>query len=172
MNIRLLKDEVEYLNLVFDGRVVFIGAVAVFAHLGWKGAHRTTREIDVATTVGEDTVDRLVEEGKINKFYERRKYVYYTPHGVKVDLFFHDVNGIPITEIYSESVLLKVVRNEVRVPRLEHHLVMKYRSGRVQDREDIEILLKRFRRRIDWKLLNAEYPDESRELRALAKIIQ
>lgn len=171
LNIKLLKEEVEYLNLVFDGRVVFIDAIAVFAHLGWKREHRTTREIDLATTVEENTVDRLVEERKLNKFYERKKYIYYTPRGVKVDLFLYDVNGIPIQEIYSRSVLSRVGRSEVRIPNQEQLLVMKYRSGRPQDREDIEVLLRRFHDRVDWELLNREYPTESMGLRALARIM-
>jgi hypothetical protein len=171
LNFRLLKGEVEYLNLVFEGRVVFVGTIAVFAHLGWKREHRTTREIDVATPVGEDTVDRLVEEGKLNRFYERRKYVYYTPRGVKVD-FLYDVNGIPLPEIYSNSVSSRVARSKIRIPRLEHLLVMKYRSGRAQDRDDVEVLLKRFHKRVDWELLDREHPDESRGLKALVRILK
>jgi len=171
LNVRFLKGESEYLNLIFEGGAVFIGAVAVFAHLGWKGMHRTTREIDLATIVEEEAVDRLVEEGKLNRFYERRKYVYYTPRGVKIDLFFHDVNGIPVSEIYSQSVFSKIGKSEVRIPRLEHLLVMKYRSGRAQDREDIEILLRRFHNKINWEFLNKGYPNESRGLRALIRIL-
>jgi hypothetical protein len=168
----LLKGEVEYLNFVFEGKVVFVGAIAVFAHLGWKRGHRTTKEIGIAAPVGEEIVERLVEEGKLNRFYEQRKYVYYTPRGVKVDLFLYDVSGISVPKIYSNSVLSRIARSEVRIPRLEHLLVMKYRSGRAQERDDIEVLLRRFHNKVDWKLLDKEHPDESRGLKALARILQ
>ena len=139
-------------------KVVFVGAIAVLSYLGW--GYRSTKDIDMALASG--TPPEYLEE----RGFRRVKETLYSPGGFKVDVYTKEVNGVPVDELFRESVVVRVGRTEIRVPRLEHLLVTKL-TGRHQDVEDLRTLLWKHGASVDWSYLKERYLWAYPELRRI-----
>src|SRR5487761_262145 len=130
--------------------VVFVGSIAVFAHIG---PHRQTSDIDfaIASTVSDE---RLLELG-YKRFKESRKEVWYTPKGIKIDFYRKDVSAIPVSTVFRTAIPFKVGKSEaIRVMCLELLLVSKLRASRPQDIEDIQEIFRRKGKILRWELFS------------------
>ena len=128
--------------------VVFVGALAIFAHIG---THRRTLDIDIAlaSSITEEELEKL----GYHLWPESGKEVRRTPHGVKVDIYRNDVSGIPVAQIFETAVIKRVGSNEIKVMCLEALLIAKQRAGRPQDIADVQELCRRKGRSIEWKIV-------------------
>lgn len=130
-----------------DG-VVFIGAIAVYFH---TKIMRESQDIDLAA-VKPISNDEL-EEKNYKTRQEGRKEVTRTPRGIKIDIFRHDVSGIPMDVIKDTSVEIQEGKAKIRVIGLEALLVAKHRAQRDQDIEDIKELVRRKYKSINFRVL-------------------
>ncbi len=157
MGVRSLKSEVVRIAELLGGKVIFIGAVAVLAYLGWR--YRATHDIDIALVSLEPKY--LLRVG----FREYKEYL-YTPSGFKVDVYTEDVNGVPISVLEEGSRWIPVGKARIRVPRVEDLIATKL-TGRARDEEDIMELMKVHR--LDWDYIEARYPHAVARLRELER---
>jgi predicted nucleotidyltransferase len=130
-----------------DG-VVFIGAIAAYFH---TKIMRESQDIDLAA-VKPISNDEL-EEKNYKTRQEGRKEVTRTPRGIKIDIFRHDVSGIPMDVIKDTSVEIQEGKAKIRVIGLEALLVAKHRAQRDQDIEDIKELVRRKYKSINFRVL-------------------
>jgi len=131
------------------GDVVFIGAVGVMMHLGTR--HRRTQDIDLAMVT--KLSDEELETRGYRKYFEKRKYVTYTPRRIKVDIYTEDVSGIPVETVYTTSLNFTGKNRIIKVACIEVLLVAKHRAARPQDVEDLQNLCKNKGKSINWALL-------------------
>jgi len=111
MGVSSLRSEVARIAELLGDKVIFVGAVAVLAYLGWR--HRATHDIDIALVSLEPS--ELLRMG----FREFRGYL-YTPSGFKVDVYTEDVNGVPISVLEEGARWIEVGKVRIRVPRVMH----------------------------------------------------
>ncbi len=155
MGVRLLRSEVARIAELLGDKVIFVGAVAVLAYLGWK--HRATHDIDMAlVSLGPRDLLRI-------GFREFRGYL-YTPSGFKVDVYTKDVNGVPISFLEEGARWVDVREVRIRVPRVEDLIVTKL-TGRARDEEDIMELMRAHA--VDWDYIELRYPYAVARLREL-----
>lgn len=129
--------------------VVFIGAIAVLAHLGWK--YRQTRDFDIAMAT-RLTKEQLEDLG-YRTFTEGGKEVIRSPRGFKVDIYTEDVNDIPVNTIMTTALEISLQNEKIRVATIEILLVAKLRASRPQDRDDLRELCKKHGNSINWTFL-------------------
>ena len=142
--------------------VVFVGALAIFAHIS---THRRTRDVDIAlaSSITEEKLEKL----GYHSWPESGKEVRRTPRGVKLDIYRNDVSGIPVVRIFETAVTSRVGRDHIKVMCLEALLVAKLRAGRPTDNEDVQELCLRKGRSIRWDILESmATPAEGSRLRA------
>ncbi len=159
MGVRLLKSEVEEIAKLLNDSIIFVGAVAILAYLGWR--YRATQDIDIALISLEP--NDLLKLG-----FRKFKGFFYTPSGFKVDVYTRDVNGIPI-EVLKEGVRrIGVGKVRIQVPRLED-LILTKMTGRARDEEDIMELLRIHE--LDWEYLEMRFPNAIPRLKELKRQI-
>ena len=112
---------------------------------------RESEDIDFAITKP-ITNEELDAKGYKTRL-EGRKEITRTPRGIKIDIFRHDVSGIPMEIIKDTSIKVQEGKAKVRVIGLEALLVAKHRAQRDQDIEDIRELVRRKHRQIDFDVL-------------------
>lgn len=112
---------------------------------------RESQDIDFAMV--KPISDKELEEKDYKTRQEGRKQVTRTPRGVKIDIFSHDVSGIPINVIKDTSVEIQEGKAKIRVIGLEALLVAKHRAQRDQDVEDIKELVRRKHKSINYEIL-------------------
>lgn len=129
--------------------VVFVGAVAIFAHIGYRS--RGTEDIDLAmsTILSEEEL----EKRGYRKYYENNKWVTRTPRGIKVDIYTEDVGRIPISTIYETATEITGKNRKIKVACIEVLLITKHRAGRAQDIEDLQNLCRIRGKKLNWSLL-------------------
>jgi len=131
-------------NLFGVDRLIFIGAIAVYAWLGYR--HRETEEIDVIFLGDEEELNNALDYRNFYVLYERGRRRYYVL-GRRVD--FHTrgrpIGGVPVENIVARSTYRSVFGTTVRVPSLDDLIAMKLASGRPTDLEDVEALRRKFR---------------------------
>ena len=149
-----LEKEVSYILQEFGSETVFIGSIAMMAHTE-RG--RRTKDIDVI--LPHECTAMLIERG----FTTDKKGAWYGPHGVKVDFYTRGekIGGIPVEDIERDAQTKKWNDYEIRVPKLEHMMLMKMvateRSKPADVREahksDLRTLAIEHTKRndIDWK---------------------
>jgi len=122
--------------------LVFIGAVAVYAHLGY--VHRGTGEIDVIYLGSREDLEKALDYRVMLKVPKPGGGMEYRVHGVKVDLYLEGrpIGGLQIDDIVRNSVVRQVFGVKVRVPSLKHLIAMKKSSRRRQDLSDLKALLR------------------------------
>lgn len=130
-----------------DG-VVFIGAIAVYFH---TKIMRESQDIDFAAI--KPISNEELEEKGYKTLQEGKKQVTRTLRGIKIDIFRHDVSGIPINVIKDTSVEIQEGKSKIRVIGLEALLVAKQRAQRDQDVEDIKELVRRKHKSINYEIL-------------------
>lgn len=159
MGVRLLRSEVVRIAELLGDRIIFVGAVAVLAYLGWR--HRSTRDIDIALV--------SLDPGELLRmgFREYKGYL-YTPSGLKVDIYTEDVNGVPISVLKEGSRVIQVGKVGIRVPRVEDLIATKL-TGRARDDEDVMELIKVYG--VDWEYFEGRYPYAVARLRDLERQI-
>jgi hypothetical protein len=133
----------EVANITYDlGSVIFIGAVAIFLHID-GGLGRESRDLDCSIAYD------ITDEELLRKQYRRQpdgKNGYFTPRGEKLDIYRGDVNGISSSTITqtAEEFEIGSKNNKVTVAAagLEVLIVMKKRTGRPHDIEDLRLLIR------------------------------
>lgn len=131
------------------GNVVFIGAVAVLAHLGWK--YRRTHDFDIAMAVKLEKEE--LEKRGYKTFREGGKEVVRSPRGYKVDIYTEDVNEIPVRTVMTTAAEIPLKNEKIRVVAIEVLFVAKLRTARPQDMEDLRELCKKHGNSINWAFL-------------------
>lgn len=142
----LVREALE-ISKELDG-VIFVGAIARYFH---TKVMRESEDIDFAITKP-ITNEELDAKGYKTRL-EGRKEITRTPRGIKIDIFRHDVSGIPMEIIKDTSIKVQEGEAKVRVIGLEALLVAKHRAQRDQDIEDIRELVRRKHRQIDFDVL-------------------
>ena len=132
------------------GRVVFIGAIARYFH---TRVYRESTDLDFA-------VERPIEVQELNgkgynQFERNGKLQWFTPRGVKIDIYTRDVSGIPIEKIMQSSKEFPVGKTgeSVRVMSLESLVVSKHRAQRAGDVEDLQVISSTRFKEIRWDAL-------------------
>lgn len=143
---QLVREAVEISNEL-EG-VIFVGAIAKYFH---TKIMRKSQDIDVAI-LKPITNEELDAKG-YKTIQEGRKEITRTPRGIKIDIFRHDVSGIPINVIKDTSVEIQEGKAKIRVIGLEALLVAKQRAQRDQDVEDIRELVRRKHKQINYDTL-------------------
>jgi len=150
------------------GDVVFVGALAVVAHVGH---YRQTRDLDlaVATPINEKGLEKLGYTIR----QEGGKKVTRTPGGTKLDIYTRDVGGISIDEVFETATEVKLKKGSIRVMGLEALLLAKLRASRPQDVDDIRQIATRSASKVRWEVVNslASNEVESRNLRTIFRAI-
>ncbi len=90
-----------------------------------------------------------------NQFSRNGKLEWFTPRGIKIDMYTKDVSKIPIDIIAKTSKNFTVgkTRDLVRVIGLEPLIVAKHRAQRDADVEDLQALAKSRFKDIKWDVL-------------------
>jgi len=159
-----IRDECVQVNAEIPS-AVFVGAAATLAHLGW--AFRTTRDLDVAVEVVSDVdEDRLLQ---LKYWKNATTNEWYTPRGIKIDIYIGNLNGFSVADIAKQSVVVQARKNApIKVARLEMLILMKHRAGLVSD---VQALVKAKYSSIDWNYLEGISKDsaEFQEIRNVAR---
>ena len=128
------------------GEVVFLGAVAVFLH---TRSGRESQDLDFVIVT--PLTDEQLERKGYSKRREGQDEIRRTPNGYKIDIFQNEpINRIPISTIIETAVYLPAKRTKLKVVSLEVLILMKVRTAREQDREDIDVIVKERYHYIDW----------------------
>lgn len=112
---------------------------------------RKSQDIDFAAV--KPISSEELEEKNYKTQQEGRKEITRTPRGIKIDIFRHDVSGIPIDVIKDTSIEIQEGKAKIRVIGLEALLVAKQRAQRDQDVEDIKELVRRKYKSINFEVL-------------------
>jgi hypothetical protein len=116
-----LEKEIAGIQEKLGNDVIFIGSIAVMAH---TESIRPTKDIDIIVPyASSDAIGMLIDYG----FSKDKKGKWYSPGGVRVDFYTsgEEIGGIPVEDIERDSELKSWRSHEIRVPRLEHVLLMK-----------------------------------------------
>ena len=107
-----------------DG-VIFIGAIARYFH---TNSLRESQDIDFA--LEKPISEKELHDKKYNQFPKNGKMVWYTPRGIKIDIYTRDVSEIPIKNIIKTSKNFPVGKDGeiVRVIGLEALIIAKNRA--------------------------------------------
>ena len=89
------------------GDVIFIGALSIYLHT------KRLRESQDIDCIVEQSIsdDELIDSG-YKKDYRNGKEIWYTPRGIKIDMYTSDVGKIPLQQLISNSVRIPVNKNE------------------------------------------------------------
>lgn len=131
----------ELVSRLGSENLIFIGAIAVYAHLGY--IHRGTGEIDVIYLGDRKDLEKALNYKVMLKVPRSGGGVEYRVHGVKVDFYLEGrpIGGLRIDDIARDSVVKQVFGVKIRVPSLKHLIAIKKSSGRRQDLFDLKALL-------------------------------
>ena len=137
--------EAVYISQDF-GDATFVGAIAVMLH-----ADKQRQSQDLDFVVAEQiSIDEFLDKGyKINRQKDKK----FTPRGYKIDVYHkRDLNGIPLEHIIKTATPIPVDKKgtTVNAISLEGLIVVKFRAGRDQDIEDLQMLAIRCNTKINW----------------------
>lgn len=158
-----IRDECAHVSAEIPS-AVFVGAAATLAHLGW--AYRTTTDLDVAVGVATEVdEDRLLQ---LKYWKDPTSNEWYTPRGIKIDIYKGGLNGFSVEDIASQSVVVHVRKGALKVAKLEMLILMKHRAGLVSD---VQALVNTKYSSIDWNYLEriSKGQVEFQEVRNVAK---
>ena len=159
-----IRDECAHVNAEIPS-AVFVGAAATLAHLGWS--FRTTTDLDIAVEVVSDVDDtRLLQ---LEYWKDPASGEWYTPRGVKIDIYKGNLNGFSVADIANKSVSVQARKDaSIRVAKLEMLILMKHRAGLASD---VHALVRAKYSSIDWNYLEAisANPVEFQEIRNVAR---
>ena len=131
--------------------VVFVGAIAVQAHIG-RG--RQTHDIDLALA-SPMSDEELASRGYLVHL-ENGKKVRRSPRGVRVDIYMEEVSGIVVSLISKTAQTKSLGKGEtIKIMCLEALLLAKLRASRPsrpQDAQDIQELFSYRKLHIDWTI--------------------
>lgn len=148
-----LLDEAILVSTEIKG-AVFVGAIAVFLH---TKVIRGSEDLDLA--IASLPPDEELEKIGYTTFLERGKKVRRTPppRRYKIDVFTEDVNGIPVTTIIetSEEIIVDRKGTKLRAAALELLLLMKFKTAREQDKEDLRVLVQEKYADINWEFMKS-----------------
>ena len=137
------------------GDMIFIGALAVYVHT--KNA-RDSQDIDFV-------VENLIsDEELIVKGYKKSmtgKQPWFTPRGLKIDIFTGDIPGVKFGDIVKHAKNFSIGnKGSIRVIGLECLIAAKHEAERPQDVEDLENIAHRKINEIDWGIMQQITNDE------------
>jgi predicted nucleotidyltransferase len=129
------------------GDVTFLGAVAVLLH---TKSGRQSQDLDIAVTT--PITDKELEQKGYFKGMEGGVEIRRTPNNYKIDIY-HDrpINEIPISVIIKNAIYIPVKNMKIRVVSLEALILMKARTSRDQDIEDLMYISKQKYDKINWE---------------------
>lgn len=132
------------------GNVIFIGAIARYFHTNLL---RESQDIDFA--LEKPLSKKELNDKGYNQFSRNGKLEWFTPRGMKMDMFTRDVSKIPIDVIIKTSKNFPVGKagDLVRVIGLEPLIVAKHRAQRPSDVEDLQALARSRFKVIKWDVL-------------------
>jgi hypothetical protein len=133
------------------GRVIFIGAVAIYLHTD-GGLERRTRDFDCS--IAYEVSDKWLESKRYIKNPNTRNE-YRTPRDKKLDIYKGDISRIPFGTIIERPEIFDIESRKVRVAavKLEVLILMKMRANRSYDREDLILLCREKNKMIDLNYL-------------------
>jgi predicted nucleotidyltransferase len=139
------------------GNVIFIGAIARYFHTNLL---RESQDIDFA--LEKPISNKELNDKGYNQFSRNGKLEWFTPRGIKIDMYIRDVSKIPIGIIIKTSKNFTVgkVGDLVRVIGLEPLIVAKHRAQRDADIEDLQALAKSRFKEIKWDVLEKVAKDK------------
>ena len=139
----------ETLAIVEDlGNVIFIGALATYMH---TKSGRDSQDIDFV-------VERQIsDEELLSKGYKKSitgKQPWFTPRGIKIDIYCGGIPGVSYDWIVKNSKTHALgPKHSIRTLGLESLIVAKHKAGRDQDVEDLANIAKRKYHDINWNLI-------------------
>ena len=132
------------------GRVIFIGAIARYFH---TNVYRESKDLDFV--VEKPVSKKALNDKGYNQFERNGKLEWFSPRGIKLDIYSRDVSGIPVRKIIDTAIEFPAGRSKerIRVMSLESLIVAKHRAQRAGDVEDLHIIANTKSRDIRWDLL-------------------
>lgn len=132
------------------GNVIFIGAIARYFHTNLL---RESQDIDFA--LEKPLSKKELNDKGYNQFPRSGKLEWFTPRGIKIDMYTKDVSKIPIDIVIktSKNFPINKAGDIVRVIGLEPLIVAKHRAQRDADVEDLQALAKSRFKEIRWDVL-------------------
>ncbi len=130
------------------GDVIFIGTLATYMHTKNR---RNSQDIDfvVKTPISDDAL--------ISKGYKKSitgKQPWFSPRGIKIDIYHGDIPGVSYPWVMKNSVTHSVNTTEsLRTLGLESLVIAKHKASRDQDVEDLTDIAKRRYKDIDWNVV-------------------
>lgn len=121
---------------------------------------RESRDIDFA--LEKPLSNKELTDKGYNQFSRNGKLEWFTPRGIKIDMFTRDVSKIPIDVIIKTSKNFTVGKagDLVRVIGLEPLIVAKHRAQRDADVEDLQALARSRFKEIRWDVLEMVAKDK------------
>jgi hypothetical protein len=130
------------------GDVIFIGALAT--HIYTKSG-RDSQDLDFVTK------EQLSDDQLLSKGYKKSitgKQPWFSPRGIKIDIYTSDIPGIPFDWIVKNSSKFPVgKKGSIRVLGLESLIIAKHKAARDQDIEDLRSIAQKKLGEIDWNLV-------------------
>ena len=155
---RVEKDFVEFLELLnkYHVKYCIIGAYAV----GFWGAPRYTKDIDILVEPTKENAKKIIQalrEFGIKSsdlteedFYKKNRVVQLGYEPVRIDILT-SVEGVSFKKIWENKVEGFYGKEKVYFVGLEELIKIKKRSNRPQDLIDLDVLLRRTKKRRKWK---------------------
>lgn len=132
------------------GDVIFIGALATYLHTKNR---RDSQDLDFVVT------SPISDKELLDKKYQKSltgKQPWFTPRGVKIDIYTRDIPGVSFEAIVKYSKEFPVgKRGSIRVLGLEPLVVAKHTAQRDQDIEDLQSIAKSKLKEINWDVVQS-----------------
>lgn len=145
---KLLNEALEITKELGD--VIFIGALATYLH---TKSRRDSQDLDfvVPSPVSDDQL--------LAKKYQKSpagKQPWFTPRGVKIDIYTKDIPGVSFGAIVKYSMTFPVgKKGSIRALGLEPLVVAKHTAQRDQDIEDLQSIAKSRLKEISWDVVES-----------------
>ena len=132
-------------------KVIVVGAVAVMLH---TKRNRASNDVDIgmAGTISRDEMIAL-------RYHPIEKTdSWYSPRGIKIDVYREDVSGIPVSQLEKTAIKFNLGKNKIICAAcVEALIIMKYRAYSDRDtpnyQDDLELLIHKKSKTIDWEIL-------------------
>ncbi len=132
------------------GDVIFIGALATCLHTKNR---RDSQDLDFVV------LSPISDEELLAKKYKKSltgKQPWFTPRGVKIDIYTRDIPSVSFEAIVKYSKEFPVgKKGSIRVLGLEPLVVAKHTAQRDQDIEDLQSIAKSKLKEIDWDVVRS-----------------
>ena len=130
------------------GDVIFIGALATYMY---TKSGRDSQDLDFVTE------KPLSDDELLSKGYKKSitgKQPWFSPRGIKIDIYTSDIPGVSFGWIVKNSRKFSVgKKGSIRILGLESLIIAKHKAARDQDIEDLRNIAQRKLGEIDWSMV-------------------